>query len=105
MKRFLCLMAMMGVLTASAQKLRLDSALAARYYRMGNIDTAYISRPKTKWTVTARINVSGSQIKMEHLRQYQIASYEYCSPHIGLCLVIIQCVKSYCCFHTINYKL
>ena len=65
MKRFLCLMAMMGVLTASAQKLRIDSALAARYYRMGNIDTAYISRPKTKWTVTARINVSGSQIKTE----------------------------------------
>ena len=44
---------------------KVDSALAARYYRMGDIDTAYISRPKTKWTVTARMNVSGSKIKTE----------------------------------------
>ena len=44
---------------------KIDSVLAAHYYRLGDIDTAYISRPKTKWTVTTRINVSGAQIKTE----------------------------------------
>ena len=48
---------------SSAQSLlhRADSILAAKYYRLGNIDTAYISRPQTKWTVTARLNVSGAK--------------------------------------------
>lgn len=42
-----------------------DSALTARYYRKGDIDTSYITRPKTKWTVTARLNVSGAKIASE----------------------------------------
>ena len=42
---------------------RIDSLLAARYYRMGNLDTTYISRPDTKWTITARMNLSGAMIK------------------------------------------
>ncbi len=45
----LLLAAMSGqVLPSSAQSLfhRADSILAARYYRLGNIDTAYISRPQ-----------------------------------------------------------
>lgn len=55
------------VLPSSAQSLfhRADSILAARYYCLGNIDTAYITRPQTKWTVTARLNVSGAKIGAE----------------------------------------
>lgn len=43
---------------------RVDSMLTARY-RRGNIDTAYITRPQTKWTVTGRLNVSGSDLENE----------------------------------------
>jgi len=43
-----------------------DSALTARYYsKMGDIDTNYITRPETKWTVKVRMNVSGSKIETE----------------------------------------
>ena len=66
---FMLLLAVMSslVLPSSAQSLfhRADSILAARYYRLGNIDTAYITRPQTKWTVTARMNVSGAKIEAE----------------------------------------
>ena len=41
-----------------------DSIMSQRY-RSGNIDTLYITRPSTKWTLTGRINVSGAQLKME----------------------------------------
>ena len=51
-------------LTKAERMERVDSALAARYYRNnGDIDTAYITRPQTKWTVTARFNVSGAKIE------------------------------------------
>lgn len=43
---------------------RIDSLLSVRYYK-SDIDTAYISRPSTKWTITARMNVSGSKIEAE----------------------------------------
>jgi hypothetical protein len=43
---------------------RADSILSLRYDK-GGIDTAYITRPDTKWTVTARMNVSGSKIEAE----------------------------------------
>lgn len=43
---------------------RVDSMLTARY-RRGNIDSAYIIRPQTKWTVTGRLNVSGSEVEIE----------------------------------------
>lgn len=46
-----------------------DSTLAARYYRnKGNIDTAYVVRPQTKWTIMGRLNVSGSNIKTDGKR-------------------------------------
>lgn len=50
----------------SAQGLfhRADSMLSVNYLK-GNIDTAYIMRPKTKWTLKARLNVSGATIKTE----------------------------------------
>ena len=41
---------------------RVDSLLSRRYYK-GGIDTAYITRPATKWTVTARMNMSGATIE------------------------------------------
>jgi hypothetical protein len=43
---------------------RADSLLSVRYQK-GNIDTAYIMRPQTKWTFRARMNVSGATIKAE----------------------------------------
>ena len=43
---------------------RVDSMLTLNY-RKGGIDTAYITRPTTKWTVTARMNVSGAKIETE----------------------------------------
>jgi len=43
---------------------RIDSLLSERY-RSADIDTAYIVRPKTKWTVVGRLNISGSKIEAE----------------------------------------
>lgn len=53
-------------LPLSAQNLfqRVDSTLTANY-RKGNIDTNYISRPMTKWTLKARYNLSGAKIEAE----------------------------------------
>ena len=44
--------------------LRADSMLTLNY-RKGDVDTAYITRPATKWTVRARMNVSGAKIESE----------------------------------------
>lgn len=53
-------------LPLSSQSLlqRYDSVLTVNY-RKGNIDTAYITRPTTKWTVVARMNVSGAKLETE----------------------------------------
>ena len=53
-------------LPLSAQNLfqRVDSTLTENY-RKGNIDTNYISRPMTKWTLKARYNLSGAKIEVE----------------------------------------
>ena len=55
-----------------AQRLlhRVDSMLTVNY-RKGDVDTAYIMRPTTKWTVTARMNVSGAKIEAEGIDQGQ----------------------------------
>ena len=45
---------------------RIDSILTCNY-RKGAIDTAYVVRPSTKWTVKARLNVSGAKIEAEGL--------------------------------------
>ena len=57
-------------LPLSAQSLmqRADSMLTRKYHK-GDIDTAYIMRPKTKWTVTARMNVSGAPIESEGMEE------------------------------------
>lgn len=41
-----------------------DSLLSARY-RRANIDTMYITRPQTHWTLTGRLNVSGARMEIE----------------------------------------
>ena len=50
----------------SAQNIfqRLDNVLTENY-RTVKYDTAYIVRPQTKWTVIARLNVSGATIETE----------------------------------------
>jgi len=69
--RFLLLAALSGLVQPmSAQKFlhRIDSVLnsvLSYRYNKGDIDTAYIVRPETKWTVTARMNVSGAKIEAE----------------------------------------
>ena len=53
-------------LPLSAQNIlhRVDSVLTV-YYQKGDIDTAYVTRPKTKWTIRARYNFSGATIESE----------------------------------------
>lgn len=51
----------------------IDSVLSAHYQR-ADIDTAYITRPQTKWTVTGRLNVSGAELQSkgtENGRHYE----------------------------------
>ena len=62
---------------------QVDSALTARYYsNKGDIDTSYIMRPKTKWTVVARLTVSGAKIESEgidngnHFKSEMMADYK-----------------------------
>ncbi len=71
MKR--CLLMAVAALTAmsqlNAQGLwrvvkRADSLLTARY-RRGNVDTAYVTRPATNWTLTARLNMYATLLEME----------------------------------------
>ena len=59
----------LGSQAVSAQKLtkvarRVDSLLTLRYER-ANIDTNYVYRPKTKWTLVGRYNLTGSEISSE----------------------------------------
>ena len=51
-------------MSSQAQSLfhRVDSLLTQNYFK-GNVDTAYIQRPTTKWTVRARMDVSGARIE------------------------------------------
>ena len=60
----LALLAMAGEADAQSIFQRVDSMLTIRY-RKGDVDTAYITRPQTKWTFTARYNISGAQIESE----------------------------------------
>ncbi len=43
---------------------RFDSILTQNYSK-NDIDTTYLIRPKTKWTIRLRMNISGSDIKAE----------------------------------------
>ena len=75
MKKILAIfLAVMGplALPLSAQNLfqRFDSVMTEKY-RKGDIDTAYIMRPRTKWTVKARFNLSGATIESEGIENGQ----------------------------------
>ena len=75
MKKILAIfLAVMGplALPLSAQNLfqRFDSVMTEKY-RKGDIDTAYIVRPRTKWTVKARFNLSGATIESEGIEDGQ----------------------------------
>lgn len=76
-KRIVLVMALIvgGVMTEVGAQSRahhlitkVDSLLANRYYK-ANIDTAYIIRPLTKWTIRARVNMSGTMIRTEGIEQ------------------------------------
>ena len=86
MKKILAIfLAVMGplALPLSAQNLfqRFDSVMTEKY-RKGDIDTAYIMRPRTKWTVKARFNLSGATIESEgidngqHFKSEMTADYK-----------------------------
>lgn len=86
MKKILAIfLAVMGplALPLSAQNLfqRFDSVMTEKY-RKGDIDTAYIMRPSTKWTVKARFNLSGTTIESEgidngqHFKSEMTADYK-----------------------------
>ena len=62
------LLAVAGEAEAQSIFQRMDSMLTVRY-RKGDIDTAYITRPQTKWTLTARYNVSGAEIESEGIEE------------------------------------
>ena len=75
MKKILAIfLAVMGplALPLSAQNFfqRFDSVMTEKY-RKGDIDTAYIMRPRTKWTVKARFNLSGATIESEGIENGQ----------------------------------
>ena len=75
MKKILAIfLAVMGplALSLSAQNFfqRFDSVMTEKY-RKGDIDTAYIMRPRTKWTVKARFNLSGATIESEGIENGQ----------------------------------
>jgi len=65
-----CLQGSIVPVGAQSNLHRIDSILTLHYLK-GNVDTAYISRPTTKWTVTARMNVSGAKIKAEGIEKGQ----------------------------------
>ena len=61
-----CVCLLGQIVPAGAQSIlhRADSILTLNY-RKGNVDTAYVVRPATKWTIRARMNVSGAKISAE----------------------------------------
>ena len=59
-----CLQGLVVPVGAQSTLHRIDSILTLNY-RKGDIDTAYIARPATKWTITAKMNVSGAKIEAE----------------------------------------
>jgi hypothetical protein len=65
-----CLQGSIAPVGAQSNLHRIDSILTQNYLK-GDIDTAYIVRPATKWTVTARLNVSGAKIKTEGIENNQ----------------------------------
>ena len=45
--------------------LKHNDSLMTQRYRSGNVDTLYMTRPRTKWTVRGRVNMSGAKLSTE----------------------------------------
>ena len=69
---FACLQSSVVLVRAQSSLHRLDSILTLNYLK-GDIDTAYVMRPATKWTITARMNVSGAKIEAEGIDRSAMA--------------------------------
>jgi hypothetical protein len=67
---FACLQGSIVPIEAQSNLHRIDSILTQNYLK-GDVDTAYITRPTTKWTITARMNVSGAKIEAEGIENSQ----------------------------------
>ena len=59
------IMSCLSLPSAAQRVLQRVDGMLTRKYRQGDIDTAYIMRPQSKWTVRARMNVSGAMIEAE----------------------------------------
>ena len=76
---------MTGSIQSLAQKQhvlnrRIDSVLTVRYNRI-DIDTGYVFRPQTKWTLTGRVNLSASRIGAEWKEDGKAFLSEMTSDH------------------------
>ena len=73
MCRYLVMLVMTGALTLpmAAQSIlhRADSILSEYYFRDDGIDTSYVVRPQEKWTLSAKMNVSGTTLESEGIDQ------------------------------------
>ena len=66
-------MLLAGMQDVSAQKVFklnrfVDSVLTVRYHR-ADIDTNYVTRPQTKWTLMGRFNMSGAKINAKGVQE------------------------------------
>ncbi len=57
-----------------------DSVLTIGYFK-DNIDTTYVTRPKTKWTLVGRLNVSGAKLESLGVTEGQRFNAEITANH------------------------
>lgn len=82
----LCLLAALTFQQAIAQEkahrlnLWVDSVLTIGYFK-DNIDTAYVTRPQTKWTLVGRLNVSGAKLESLGVTEGQRFNAEITANH------------------------
>ena len=84
-------------LPSSAQSLiRRADSLLTKMYNMGNVDTANVTRPETKWTIAVRVKESGTTIRTEGIDEgkhfesemdaTRKATLSVCVSYLGLSL-------------------
>ena len=82
----LCLLAVLTFQQAIAQEKThrlnhwVDSVLTIGYFK-DNIDTTYVTRPKTKWTLVGRLNVSGAKLESLGVTEEQRFNAEITANH------------------------
>ena len=72
-KLVLIMLILAGTQQVSSQKIfkinrLVDSVLSVRYHRV-DIDTNYVVRPQTKWTLLGRVNLSGARISTKGVEE------------------------------------